>query len=132
MGDYGEQLLEEIAALNGLSCGISSTYDRVVRTRAAYLQALRALRDYDEQHGGDLMDTQYCYLQVAGPTTRAAQMLTLHKNTLLYRLNRIRQILGINLASGEDLFQPQMSFRIMLYLGLFRPRLVMAREQLRG
>ena len=179
VGAYGEQLLEEIATLNGLSCGMSNTFTRVVHTRSAYQQARRAvrfgerlgtaiddgclfrysdyafmhtleladrrtnllslchpalkvLRDYDERHNGDLMDTLYCYLQVAGSTTRAAQMLTLHKNTLLYRLNRIREILGINLASGEDLFQLQTGFRIMLYLGLFKPRIVMRRDQLRG
>ena len=94
--------------------------------------SLLALRDYDKRHGGELMDTLFCYLQVAGSTTRAAKMLVLHKNTLLYRLNRIRQILGCDLASGEELFHLQMSFRILLYLGLFVPRVVASREELRG
>lgn len=93
--------------------------------------ALLALQDYDKTHGGDLMDTLYCYLQVAGSTTRAAKLLTLHKNTLLYRLNRIKQILGTTLSSGEELFQFQMGFRILLYLGLFSPRIVVRREDLK-
>ncbi len=94
--------------------------------------SLNTLRHYDAKHGGELMDTLFCYLQVAGSTTRAAKMLTLHKNTLLYRLNRIKQILGTDLSSGEELFQLQMSFRILLYLGLFTPRMIVEREDLRG
>ena len=94
--------------------------------------SLRKLRDYDANHGGELMDTLFCYLQVAGSTARAAKMLTLHKNTLLYRMNRIKQILGNNLTSGEDLFQLQMGFRILLYLGLFVPRMQVTRDDLRA
>ena len=92
--------------------------------------SLNTLRAYDDQHGGELMDTLFCYLQVAGSTTRAAKMLMLHKNTLLYRLNRIKQILGSDLSSGEELFQLQFSFRILLYLGLFAPRMVVERDDL--
>ena len=92
--------------------------------------ALLELLDYDEIHGGELMDTLFCYLQVAGSTSRASQMLTLHKNTMLYRLGRIREVLGINLTSGEELFNLQVSFRILMHLGLFAPRMKLDRTEL--
>ena len=94
--------------------------------------ALLRLSAHDERHGGELMDTLYCYLQVSGTTKRAADLLCLHKNTLLYRMNRIREILGCDLTSGEDQFMLQLSFRVLMYLGLFQPRFTTSREQLRG
>ena len=94
--------------------------------------ALLALMEYDDAHGGELMETLYWYLQLAGSTARAATLLTLHKNTMLYRLGRIRELLGMDLTSGEDLFELQVSYRVLITLGLFRPRLKVTREQLRG
>lgn len=92
--------------------------------------ALLQLSEYDAQHGGELMETLFCYLQVAGSTARAAKLLTLHKNTMLYRLGRIRKLLGMDLTSGENLFMLQSSFRILMNLGLFSPRLRLTRRQL--
>ena len=92
--------------------------------------ALTRLMDYDDNHGGELMETLFCYLQVACSTARAAKLLNLHKNTMLYRLGRIREILGMDLASGENLFLLQVSFRVLLALGLFTPRLHLSRVEL--
>ena len=58
-------------------------------------------------------------------------MLSLHKNTLLYRLGRIRETIGFDLSSGEDLYQLAFSYRILLYLGLYTPRIRIARDDLR-
>lgn len=94
--------------------------------------ALRQLMEYDEDHGGELMETLFCYLQVAGSTARAAKLLNLHKNTMLYRLGRIKEVLGMDLGNGEDLFMLQMSFRALMNLGLFVPRLSLTRDDLVG
>ena len=76
------------------------------------------------------METLFCYLQVSGITKRAAELLNLHKNTLLYRMNRIKEVLGMDLTSGEDQFVLQLSFRVLMYLGLFTPRIAVNREKL--
>ena len=172
-----EKKLRDVAALNGLSVGISNAYRALTETRLAYQQARAAIRygemkanaiddggyyryadyafmhmlnitgrrinllelchpallelmEYDEAHGGELMETLFCYLQVAGSTSRASSLLSLHKNTMLYRLGRIREVTGMDLASGEQLFQLQAGFRILLYLGLFQTRLTFTREEL--
>ena len=92
--------------------------------------SLMRLMEYDDAHGGELMETLFCYLQLAGSTARAAKMLNLHKNTMLYLLGRIREVLGMDLASGEDLFLLDISFRVLLSLGLFTTRLKIARHEL--
>jgi DNA-binding PucR family transcriptional regulator len=174
-----EAKLREVAALNGLTVGVSNIFTSIIDTRRAYEQARAAIRfgtmaanaldddglylycnyaymqtlemvgrrtnlltlchpallrlaDYDADHGGELMETLFCYLQVAGSTARAASLLTLHKNTMLYRLGRIRDVLGMDLNNGENLFMLQASFRILMNLGLFSPRLRMSRKQLDG
>lgn len=172
-----EHKIRDVAALNGLSVGVSNAYRALTETRQAYQQARSAIRygemasatiddggyflyadyafmhmlaltgrrtnllglchpalldllEYDEVHGGELMETLHCYLQVAGSTSRASAILNLHKNTMLYRLGRIREVLGMNLSSGEQLFQLQMGFRILMNLGLFTPRLRLNRTEL--
>lgn len=174
-----EAKLREVAALNGLTVGVSNIFTSIVETRKAYEQARAAIRygeqasrtiddgglyrycnyayahmmelagrrtdllslchpalislmEYDEDHNSELMETLYCYLQVSGSTARAAELLTLHKNTMLYRLGRIRKQLGMDLASGEDLFMLQSSFKVLMSLGMFTPRLRLTREQMRG
>lgn len=92
--------------------------------------SLLRLAAYDEKHGGELMDTLFVYLQVASSTTRAAKMLNLHKNTMLYRLSRIRKVLGSNLTSGEEQFQLQLSFRALMFCGMYMPRMRMHRADL--
>ncbi len=93
--------------------------------------SLLSLMDYDESHGCELVETLFCYLQTACSTSRSASLLNLHKNTMLYRLGRIREVLGMDLSSGEDIFILQTSFRVLINLGLFTPRCKLDRTWLR-
>ena len=94
--------------------------------------ALLKLVEHDEEHGSELAETLFCYLQLGCSSSRAAQMLSLHKNTLLYRIGKAREMLGLDLGSGEDQFILQMGFRILMGAGLFVPRLTYDREVLRS
>lgn len=84
--------------------------------------AIRALMDHDAEHGSELVETLYAYMQNGCSTARTALLLCLHKNTLLYRLGRIREITGNDLTSGEDLFLFHLSIRALLYLDLLEVR----------
>ncbi|MCS6803348.1 MAG: helix-turn-helix domain-containing protein [Chloroflexota bacterium] len=63
---------------------------------------LRAFRDdwlerlaaYDRRHKTQLVQTLAVYFDAHGSPTEAAERLHLHRNTLLYRLQRIREITG--------------------------------------
>ena len=57
-------------------------------------EALQAL--FDAPRSMDLMQTLRCYLDQNCNVVHTAQKLFLHKNTLNYRLNRIRDLLGKN------------------------------------
>lgn len=82
---------------------------------------LMRLLTYDNEHRSDLMLTLYHYLEETANSLQAAKALFIHKNTLLYRLDKIRSILNNPLSKGDDLFKYHQSFRILIHLGLFSP-----------
>lgn len=84
--------------------------------------AIWALYEHDRAHKSELLETLYAYMQNTANTARTAKLLSLHKNTLLYRIGRIKEILGNDLTSGEDLFLYHMSIRALIYLHIFEPR----------
>ena len=84
--------------------------------------AIWALLEHDRAHSSELVETLFAYLQNGCNTARTALLLSLHKNTLLYRLGRIKEITGNDLASGEDLFLFHLAIRALIYLGLLETR----------
>jgi sugar diacid utilization regulator len=62
-----------------------------------------------------LVETLETYLDLAGDAKATAEALSLHRATLYYRLNRIEEITGARLKTGED--------RLALHLGLRLARL---------
>jgi DNA-binding PucR family transcriptional regulator len=69
------------------------------------------------EHGsdGDLAHTAETFLDCAGDTRRAAELLHVHRSTLYYRLERIEKVTGLDLGNGGD--------RLILHLGLKAHRL---------
>ena len=65
--------------------------------KAAYYNGLLApLRRYDDEHHGDLMKTLDAYLRHGGNSTRTANALFIHRNSLRYRLARIQALTGLD------------------------------------
>jgi purine catabolism regulator len=54
-----------------------------------------------KDRGGVLMQTLSAYLATNGSPTDAADRLHLHRNTVLYRLGRIEDLLGVDLRDAE-------------------------------
>ena len=65
----------------------------------------------DESHAELLLVTAGVYYQEGGSVTKAAKRLHLHKNTLLYRMNRIGEVLGI---AGEQAYIKEFYVRLLL------------------
>ncbi len=79
------------------------------------------LLEHDRQNDADLMNTLFEYLEHAENMQKTAAALYIHKNTLAYRLNRIREIMGSDLSGSWDKFLLLLSYRILMYLGIYRP-----------
>ncbi|QCX79838.1 carbohydrate diacid transcriptional activator CdaR [Streptomyces sp. YIM 121038] len=70
--------------------------------RAFTARLLDPLREYDRRHRAELIPTLEAFLDCDGSWTRCATRLHLHVNTLRYRVGRIEQLTGRDLARLED------------------------------
>ncbi|QDY79660.1 PucR family transcriptional regulator [Streptomyces qinzhouensis] len=70
--------------------------------RAFTARLLDPLREYDRRHRAELIPTLEAFLDCDGSWTRCAAQLHLHVNTLRYRVGRIEQLTGRDLARLED------------------------------
>jgi sugar diacid utilization regulator len=74
-------------------------------------QWLGALLDYDERKNSELAETLRWYLECGGAYDATATALSVHRSTLKYRLQRIREISGHDLADPDTLFNLQLASR---------------------
>lgn len=63
--------------------------------------ALQILQKQDADNSGELYQTLYIYLRNCCNMARTARILHLHRNSLLYRLNQIRELTGIDFDSED-------------------------------
>jgi purine catabolism regulator len=73
---------------------------------------LGPLEEYDARHAAELIDTLEGFFACNGNHARAAEMLHLHRNTLLYRLERIEALTGRDLAEAETRLSLQLALKI--------------------
>jgi purine catabolism regulator len=75
-------------------------------------QMLAPLLEHDRRTNGELLRTLDAYLASGCSPTAAAERLHLHRNGLLYRLQRIREILPIDLDDPEQRLGLHLALRI--------------------
>lgn len=62
---------------------------------------LSRLRAYDDSHGTNLVLTLRTWLAVNGDTARTAAALSLHQNSLRYRIRRAQDVCGLDLRDAD-------------------------------
>ena len=78
--------------------------------RRFYRETMGALAEHDERRGGELSRTLDGFFEANGNLARAAANLEVHRNTLVYRLERISELTGLDLDDPEN--------RLVLHLAL--------------
>ncbi|MFC5214151.1 PucR family transcriptional regulator [Streptomyces coerulescens] len=73
---------------------------------------LGQLIDYDAGHDTELVETLSCYFDCGGNYDDAAATLTVHRSTLRYRLQRIREISDRDLADVDTRLNLQVATRV--------------------
>lgn len=81
-----------------------------------YEKTLGPLLEYDVRQHADLLKTLEAFFACHGNLSQTAEMLIVHRNTLLYRMNRINEIAQIDLDRPE--------IRLALHLALTIRRLL--------
>ncbi|MFI6357392.1 PucR family transcriptional regulator [Streptomyces sp. NPDC050743] len=73
---------------------------------------LGQLIDYDSRHHAAMVETLSRYFDCGGNYDETADSLAIHRSTLRYRLQRIRDISGHDLANVEDRLNLQVATRV--------------------
>jgi len=81
---------------------------------------LGALVDYDERKHTGLRSTLTQYLQHGGGYEATSRALSVHRSTLKYRLQRIRDLTGSDLGDPETHFNLQLATRAWVTLQPWR------------
>ena len=79
---------------------------------------LGPLLDYDAAHGAELVKTLSTHLECGGNYDETADGLAIHRSTLRYRLQRIREVSGLDLADVDARFNLHAATRAWRVLGL--------------
>jgi purine catabolism regulator len=73
---------------------------------------LHPLKEYDTKHETLLIPTLKAYFQCNANVRRTAETLFTHYNTVVYRLDRVRDILGLDLENADDRLQLQIAIKL--------------------
>lgn len=77
-----------------------------------YTQTLGALVAYDQEHDAQLIPTLEAFFAHLGNVSQTAEALHLHRNSLLYRLERIAEIGDVDLEDADDRFALQLALKV--------------------
>ncbi len=84
--------------------------------RANYISPIiTAVRHYDQKHSTDLFYTLDVYIKNLCSTTETANKLHIHRNSLLYRINKIEEITHSSLKEYNTFMHLLISFYMMEY-----------------
>lgn len=71
------------------------------------------LERYDKENASSYLETLRVYLQCRMNTVQAAKELYIQRSTMIYRLKRIREIIGKDFEGSEDLLHLYLTFSIV-------------------
>lgn len=78
--------------------------------------ALRKLIEYDKNKKTDMINTLYCYIRNSKSKAHTAAELHLQRSSLHYRINKIEDIMGMDLNDYNTYFHIELSLEILKYL----------------
>jgi purine catabolism regulator len=78
-------------------------------------ETLGPLLDYEGGH--DFLETLEAFFQNTGNLSQTAEALFIHRNTLLYRMERIKEILGLDLDNPSSRLAVQLALYIYRMVG---------------
>jgi len=87
-----------------------------------YAETVAPLVAYDEQYETDLVQTLETFLDADGNVAGTAQRLFTHRHTVRYRLERVRDLTGLDIASTDGRERLGLGLKAMRVLGIAAPR----------
>ncbi len=83
-----------------------------------YEETVEPLVSYDEQYETDLVLTLETFLEADGNVAGTAQRLFTHRHTVYYRLERVRELCGLDVSSSDGREKLSLGLKAMRVLGI--------------
>jgi sugar diacid utilization regulator len=83
-----------------------------------YAETVEPLVAYDDQYETDLVRTLEAFLEADGNVAGTAQRLFTHRHTIYYRLERVRELSGLDVSSSDGREKLSLGLKAMRVLGI--------------
>jgi len=83
-----------------------------------YAETVEPLVAYDEQYETDLVQTLETFLDADGNVAGTAQRMFTHRHTIYYRLDRVRELSGLDVSSSDGREKLSLGLKAMRVLGI--------------
>ena len=97
-----------------------------------YAETVEPLVAYDEQYETELLQTLETFLEADGNVAGTAQRLFTHRHTVYYRLERVRELTGLDVSSSDGREKLSLGLKAMRVLGISSSRGPASEEGARG
>lgn len=84
-----------------------------INYKMLYFQQVNRIIEYDKAHGSDNMELLEYYLNCDRNITKVSKHMHLHRNSVLYRINKIEELLGLSLDDPEIRLTLLISFKAL-------------------
>jgi sugar diacid utilization regulator len=97
---------------------LSTMSENPAELRRFYSETVEPLAAYDEQYETELVRTLQTFLEADGNVAGTAQRLFTHRHTVYYRLDRVRELSGLDVSSSDGREKLSLGLKAMRVLGI--------------
>jgi DNA-binding PucR family transcriptional regulator len=97
---------------------LSAMSENPVELRRFYEETVAPVAAYDEQYDTELVRTLRTFLEADGNVAGTAQRLFTHRHTIYYRLERVRELSGLDVSSSDGREKLSLGLKAMRVLGI--------------
>jgi sugar diacid utilization regulator len=97
---------------------LSAMSENPAELQRFYAETVEPLVAYDEQYETDLVSTVEAFLEADGNVAGTAQRLFTHRHTVRYRLERVRELSGLDVGSSDGREKLSLGLKAMRVLGI--------------
>ncbi|MDR0491613.1 MAG: helix-turn-helix domain-containing protein [Oscillospiraceae bacterium] len=105
---YRDFMLEDIAA----------QFTSVEYPQQFYHPIIQKLEAYDLENNTDFGETFYAYIELSRSVSKTSEKLYLHKNTVNYRVQRVKELFGVDLDDFRELAHIYISHKMHVENGI--------------
>ena len=117
-GNDDEQRLLAFDATGAYRLLLPAMMEDPAELQRFYAETVESLVAYDDQYETDLVQTVVAFLEADGNVAGTAQRLFTHRHTIRYRLERVRDLSGLDVGSTDGREKLSLGLKAMRVLGI--------------